>query len=245
VRIGAKGPARCVLAAAGIGGATLLRLSLSAKADSRRFYALTAGLAGTWTASALLTTAVPVWPAFRKSPCVEVARSAATGAATFSLFYAVAAIARHHPVLHRSIASVLHYVEEGTTPAVLLTASVNAVAEELYFRGALWESAGEYPVASTAFTYTAVTAAAANPVLAVGGAITGVIFGRERARSGGVAAPAIAHVTWSALMLTCLPPLFRTSAHSQCGGRSRMRRSASASSRSGDSPQPASVSSRL
>lgn len=243
MRIGAKGPARCVLAAAGISGAVLLRHSLSAKADSRRFYVLTAGLAGTWTASALLTTAVPVWPASRKPAYVELARSAVTGAVTFSFFYAVAAIARHHPFLNRSIASVLHYVEEGTTPAVLLTAGVNAVAEELYFRGALWEAAGEDPVASTALIYTALTAATGNPVLAVGGAITSVIFGRERARSGGVAAPAIAHVTWSALMLTCLPPLFRSPAHSQCGGRSRVRRSAS--SGSGDSPHPASVSSRL
>jgi membrane protease YdiL (CAAX protease family) len=198
-----------VLAAAGVSGAALLRRSLSAKADSRRFYALTAGLATTWTASALLTTAVPVWPARRRSLGIEAARSALTGAATFTLFYAAAAIARHLPFAHRAIASVLHYVDEGTTPAVLLTASINAAAEELFFRGALWESAGEKPIASTTLAYTAFTAAAGNPALAIGGAITGVIFGRERARSGGVAAPAIAHMTWSALMLTCLPPLFR------------------------------------
>ena len=201
-----------MLAVAGIGGATLLRRSLSAKADSGRFYALTAGLAGTWTASALLTTAVPVWPAGRKSLVAEVARPALTGATTFALFYAAAAIARRHPFAHRAIAGVLRYVDEGTTPAVLLTASVNAVAEELFFRGALWEAAGEDPIAGTVLAYSAVTAGAGNPALAVGAAITGVIFGRERARSGGVAAPVIAHLTWSALMLTCLPPLFRPSA---------------------------------
>jgi membrane protease YdiL (CAAX protease family) len=198
-----------VLAAAGLGGAVMLRRSLAAKADSRRFYALTAGLAGTWTASALLTTAVPVWPAGRRSPGMEVARPALTGAATFALFYAAATVARRDPFLRRAIASVLHYVEAGTTPAVLLTASVNAVAEELFFRGALWDAAGPSPLASTTLAYTAVTASTGNPALAIGGAITGVIFGRERARSGGVAAPAIAHVTWSALMLTILPTLFR------------------------------------
>lgn len=202
----------CVLAAAGIGGAALLRRSLAAKADSRRFYALTAGLAATWTASALLTTAVPVWPARRRSLAVEVAQPALTGAATFALFYAAAAIARWVPFAHRAISSVLHYVDEGATPAVLLTASVNAAAEELFFRGALWESVGEDPIASTTLAYTAVTAATGNPALAIGGAITGIIFGRERARSGAIAAPVIAHVTWSALMLTCLPPLFRPSA---------------------------------
>ena len=200
-----------VLAAAGLSGATLLRLSLSAKADSRRFYALTAGLAGTWTASALATSAVPVWPAGRRSPGSEVARPALTGAATFALFYAAAAVARRDPALRRAIASVLHYVDEGTTPAVLLIAAVNAVAEELFFRGALWDAASAGPLASTTLAYTAVTAATGNPALAVGGAVTGVIFGRERARSGGIAAPAIAHVTWSVLVLTSLPALFRAS----------------------------------
>ncbi|HET7014723.1 MAG TPA: CPBP family intramembrane glutamic endopeptidase [Streptosporangiaceae bacterium] len=200
----------CVLAAAGLSGAVLLRRSLSAKADSRRFYALTAGLAGTWTASALLTTAVPVWPASRTSLGRKVARPALTGAATFALFYAAAAVARRDPFLRRAIVSVLHYVDEGTTPAVLFTASVNAAAEELFFRGALWDAISSDPLASTTLAYTAVTAATGNLALAIGAAITGVIFGRERARSGGVAAPAIAHITWSALMLTGLPPLFRS-----------------------------------
>jgi hypothetical protein len=200
----------CVLAAAGLSGAVLLRLSLSARADSRRFYALTAGLAGTWTASALLTTAVPVWPAHRRPLGLEVARPVLTGAATFALFCAAAAVARRDPFLRRAITSVLHYVDEGTTPAVLLTASVNAVAEELFFRGAIWDAAGADPLASTTLAYTAVTAATGNPALAIGGAITGVIFGWERARSGGVAAPVIAHMTWSALMLTSLPTLFRS-----------------------------------
>jgi len=32
---------------------------------------------------------------------------------------------------------------------------------------------------------------------------------RQRDASGGVLAPAVTHVTWSVLMLRCLPPLFR------------------------------------
>ncbi len=199
----------CVLATAGLSGAVLLRWSFSAKADSRRFYGLTAALASTWTAGALLTSAKPGGSSVRGSLEADVARPALTGAATFALFYAAAGIVRRNPVLHRSIASVLHYADRGTTPAVLLTASVNAVAEEWFFRGALWDAGGAHPLATTAVAYTAVTTASGNPALVVAGAITSVIFGRERARSGGAVAPAIAHLTWSALMLTCLPPLFR------------------------------------
>jgi hypothetical protein len=36
-----------------------------------------------------------------------------------------------------------------------------------------------------------------------------VIFGWQRAATGGVLAPAVTHVTWSVLMLRYLPPLFR------------------------------------
>jgi uncharacterized protein YbjT (DUF2867 family)/membrane protease YdiL (CAAX protease family) len=202
---------RGVLAAAGLSGAVLLRLSLSAEIDSRRFYALTTGLASTWTASALLTAAVPIRSRGRPQ-VLSVAEPVLTGAATFALFYAAARVARRNPFLRRAIGSVLRYADEGTTPAVLLTAGVNAVAEELFFRGALWDAAraaGASPLASTTAACTALTAATGNPALVVGGAITGAVFGRERARSGGVTAPALAHLTWSALMLTCLPPLFR------------------------------------
>ena len=202
---------RCLLAAAGLSGAALLRMSLSAETDSRRFYALTAGLAGTWTAGALLTTAVPVRSDGRRPLAVEVTASAVTGAATFALLYAAARVARSNPFLRRAIASVLRYADQGTTPAVLLTASVNAVAEELFFRGALWDASGADPLASTTLVYTVFTAATGNPALIIGGVITSVIFGQQRAWSGGVAAPAIAHLTWSALMLTYLPPMFRPS----------------------------------
>jgi len=41
------------------------------------------------------------------------------------------------------------------------------------------------------------------------GLITSVIFGWQRAATGGVLAPALTHVTWSVLMLRYLPRLFR------------------------------------
>ena len=194
----------CVLAAAAQ-RSELLRRSLSARPDSRRFYALTAGLAGDLDGERAADHRRASLASGRRSLGSEVTRPVLTGVASFALFYAAAAVARRDPFLRRSIASVLHYADEGTTAAVLLTASVNAAAEELFFRGALWDAASANPLASTTIAYTAVTAATGNPALAISAAITGVIFGRERARSGSVAAPAIAHMTWSALMLTSLP----------------------------------------
>jgi CAAX protease family protein len=91
---------------------------------------------------------------------------------------------------------------------VLLTASANAVAEELFFRGALWsltEQAQAHPLATTTLAYTATTAVTRNPALTIASTATSVLFGLHRRVSGGVLAPIITHLTWSLLMLQYLP----------------------------------------
>jgi membrane protease YdiL (CAAX protease family) len=80
-----------------------------------------------------------------------------------------------------------------------------SVAEELFFRGALWS--GPRPLRTTTLAYTASTAATSNPALVLARLITSLIFGWQRDTTGGVLAPAVAHVPWSMLMLRYLPPL--------------------------------------
>ena len=198
--------------AAGLGAAALLRASFGARAGSTRFYLLTTGLAGTWTGGALGTGPIP-WRGDRwRSRRSGQARALiivpiATGTATFAGFYAAAWLVRRHPAWRRAIGSVLRYADAGSTPLVVLIASGSAVAEELFFRGALWS--GPQPLRTTTLAYTASTAATGNPMLTLAGAITSVIFGWQRAATGGVLAPAVSHITWSILMLRYLPPLFR------------------------------------
>jgi CAAX protease family protein len=81
------------------------------------------------------------------------------------------------------------------------------VAEELFFRGALWS--GPRPLRTTTLAYAASTAATGNPALVLADLITSAIFGWQRAATGGVLAPALTHVNWSVLMQRYLPPLFR------------------------------------
>jgi uncharacterized protein len=113
---------------------------------------------------------------------------------------------RHRPP-SPAIASVLRFADAGSTPLVVLIASSSGVAEELFFRGALWS--GSRPLRTTTLAYAASTAATGNPALILAGLITSVIFGWQRAATGGVLAPAVTYVTWSVLMLRYLPPLFR------------------------------------
>jgi membrane protease YdiL (CAAX protease family) len=198
--------------AAGLGAAALLRSSFAAQAGSARFYLLTASLAGTWTGGALSAGPIPwrgdSWDARPASAArALIVVPVVTGAATFAVFYAAARAARRHRALRGAIARVLRYADAGSAPLVVLIASGSGVAEELFFRGALWS--GPRPLRTTTLAYAASTAATGNPALVLAGLITSVIFGWQRAATGGVLAPALTHVTWSVLMLRYLPPLFR------------------------------------
>jgi hypothetical protein len=200
------------LGAAGLGAAALLRSSFAAKAGSARFYLLTTSLAATWIGGALGAGPVPwrgdAWAARPASAArALIVVPVVTGAATFAVFYSAARAARRYRTLHRAIASVLRYADAGSTPLVVLIASGSGVAEELFFCGALWS--GPRPLRTTTLAYAASTAATGNPALVLAGLITSVIFGWQRDATGGVLAPAVTHVTWSVLMLRCLPPLFR------------------------------------
>jgi hypothetical protein len=210
-RRGAKRGAAAWHGAAGLGAAALLRSSFAARAGSTRFYLLTASLAGTWAGGALGAGPIP-WrgAGWRSRPGAAaldlIVVPVVTGAATFAAFYGAARAARRHRALRHAIASVLRYADAGSTPLVVLIASGSGVAEELFFRGALWS--GPRPLRTTTLAYAASTAATGNPALVLAGLITSVIFGWQRAATGGVLAPAVTHVTWSVLMLRYLPPLF-------------------------------------
>jgi uncharacterized protein len=199
---------RAIAAATSVAGAGLLGISLSTEADSPQFYALTLSLAGTWTAGAL--AAGPLEPgrarSLRDALRRQVAGPVLTGAATFGVFYGAARLARYIPPLDRAIGSALHYADHGSTRLVPLTAGANAVAEELFFRGALWSLVEESgPIAKTTLAYAATMTATRNPALLLAGTATSVIFGLQRRASGGFLAPALAHLTWSQLMLRYLP----------------------------------------
>jgi uncharacterized protein len=209
----ARARRRRAVTATGISGAGLLGISLSTKAGSPQFYLLTMGLAGTWAAGALSSGPLPLdtppgQDSNRRHPVVM---PVLTGAGAFGLFYAAARLARHIPPLNRAIGSVLHYADDGSTPLVLITASANALAEELFFRGALWALVQDsHPLATTTLAYAATTTTTRNPALVLAGTATSVLFGLQRRTSGGILAPALTHLTWSLLMLRYLPPLFQT-----------------------------------
>jgi membrane protease YdiL (CAAX protease family) len=186
-------------------GTALLGASLAARPGSRAFTGLTLATAATWAAGGLASGPVPRG----RSVPVEVAVPVATGAGAFAAFYGAALVARRIPVLDRALVSVLRHAHAGGGPLVLATTLANGAAEEIFFRGALYAAAPRQPVAVSTAVYVLSTVATRNPALVLASAVMGTLFAWQRRATGGVQAPLLTHVTWSALMLRYLPRLFR------------------------------------
>lgn len=199
---------RAVVAATLPVGCALLARSLRAEPGSRAFYVGTAAVAAAWTGGALASGPVPIRPS-KGVTAASVAGPVATGAAAFGAFYAAARLSRRVPPLERAVARVLALADEGQGTAVLMTTLANGAAEELFFRGAVVAALGEAPAWRTTAVYAAATAATGNPALVLAAGVMGTVFDRVRARSGGVGAPILTHLTWSTLMVRGLPRVVR------------------------------------
>lgn len=202
---------RTVLGTA-VAGAGLLGVSLSTKPDSKEFYGLTLGVAGVWALGALRSG--PLHLGYTRTAASTYRRPvlgpALIGVGAFGAFYGAALVAKRVPVLDRAISSVLSYANQGSDRLVLATALANGVAEEMFFRGALYSAVGaDQPVARSTAAYLLATTSTRNPALVLASGVMGTLFGLQRRASGGVQAPIITHVVWSTLMLRFLPPLFR------------------------------------
>ncbi|MEU7785647.1 CPBP family intramembrane glutamic endopeptidase [Amycolatopsis sp. NPDC049159] len=186
---------RALLAAVTAAGSGLLGASLASRPGSRRFHTLTASVAATWFAGA---GRVP-----RGRP--DVVQPLVVGVGAFGVFYGGALVARHIPPLRRAITGVLDHAHRGSTPSVAVTTLVTGVAEEAFFRGALYDAFGARGATAV---YVLSTTATRNPALVLASAVMGTLFAVQRHRAGGVQAPMLTHVAWSALMLAVMPRLF-------------------------------------
>jgi hypothetical protein len=115
---------------------------------------------------------------------------------------------RQVPWLDHQVRHVLDHADRGSVPLLVLVTAVNGIAEELFFRGALYAATPRYPVAVTSAAYVVATLATGNLMLAFAAVLLGTLVGLERRASGGIQAPIITHVLWSLAMLLALPLLF-------------------------------------
>ncbi|MCZ4498381.1 MAG: family intrarane metalloprotease [Marmoricola sp.] len=205
---------RKVVAGTSLAGAGLLGASLATEPGSKKFYASTGAVAAVWTLGGVASGPLHLgWIRYAdqqlRRPLIT---PLVTGIGAFGLFYGAALVARRIPVLDDAISRILVFADEGDDRLVYLTTLANGVGEEVFFRGALYAALGpHHPVAASTIVYTVATTTTRNPALVLAAGVMGSLFGLQRRASGGIQAPTITHLTWSALMLRYLPPLFRRS----------------------------------
>lgn len=205
---------RRVVAGTSLLGAGLLGVSLSARPNSGRFYLLTLSAAATWTLGGIASG--PLHLGWIESQDEHLRRPVVvpvlTGVGAFGFFYGCALVVRRVPFLESAISRVLVFAEEGNLPLVLLTTYANGIGEEVFFRGALYATLPrDLAVVTSTGVYALATTTTRNPALVIAAAVMGGLFGMQRRASGGLQAPLLTHLTWSALMVRYLPPLFRRS----------------------------------
>ena len=201
---------RLVSAVATVVGATTLGWSLNVEPGSAAFYVASLLLAGVWTAGALASGPLHLgWVGRRHGAARPVAPAILSGLGLAAVFVLGALVVRRIPVLDHAVDGVLTYARRGSNLLVLFVAVANGIAEELFFRGALYAAVpARTAVVVTTSVYALASIASGNVMLGFAAVLLGTLVGLERRATGGVLAPILTHVTWSIAMLLVLPPLF-------------------------------------
>ena len=200
---------RWVVAVVLAAGAALLGISLDVRPGDAAFYPLTLGVALIWTIGAVLSGPLHLgWVLFRGRPRRPVLTPLVTGLVTGGVFVAGALVVREVPPLRDSVNDVLAHARYGEILAIFAITLLNGVAEEVFFRGALFAAIGRrHAVLISTVIYAAATVVTLNAMLVFAAFLLGLVLGLQRRATGGVLAPIITHITWSTIMLFALPAL--------------------------------------
>ena len=190
-------------------GAVVLGFSLRVEPGSTSFYWWTLALAGVWVVGAIAAGPLHLGRiSYRSGYARPIVTPIVVGLVLVALFVVGGLVVREIPALDAQVRHVLVLADEGVLSLVVLVTAVNGIAEELFFRGALYAAVTRHSVAVTTVANTLVVLAAGNLMLTLAAVLLAVVVGLERRASGGILGPILTHVTWSGSMLFVLPLLF-------------------------------------
>lgn len=201
---------RIVVAVVLVLGAVVLGFSLSRTPGDTTFYWLTLLLAAVWAVGAFASGPLHLgcvrWRGRNQRP---VLTGSGVGLVLGGLFVAGGLAAREIAPVRDLITRVLAFSSHGSLWLVVLITLVNGVAEELFFRGALYTALGAFrPAVVSTVIYIAATLASGNLMLGFAAIILGAVCALERRATGGVLAPVLTHLIWGLVMVLALPPIF-------------------------------------
>jgi membrane protease YdiL (CAAX protease family) len=191
-------------------GAVLLGFSLTRQPGDTAFYWLTLALAAVWALGAWASGPLHLGHIrFRARSRRPIVLGVAIGLLVGAAFIVGALVAREIAPVRDYIVAVLEFANYGPILLVVLITVINGVAEEMFFRGALYSALGRfYPVVVSTLVYAIAVSAAGNPMLGFAGIILGGVCAYERRVTGGVLAPMLTHFFWGLAMVLALPPIF-------------------------------------
>jgi membrane protease YdiL (CAAX protease family) len=200
---------RVIVAITLVTGAAVLGFSLRRHPGESSDYMLLL-LAAVWTAGGFLSGPLHLggicWRGRNQRPVIT---GTTIGLLLGGVFVLGGLIAREIPAVAALITRVLLFAHQGSFLLIVVITVVNGVAEEIFFRGALYTALGRHhPVVISTVLYTCATMASGNPMLGFAAIILGTVCALERRASGGVLAPVLTHFVWGLIMVLVLPPMF-------------------------------------
>jgi len=163
-------------------GAALLGLSFAVQQGDPAFYPLTFGLAATWTVGSLLSGPLHLGHILLGGRLRRpITTPIAVGLLLAATFVLGALLVRTIPPLVRLTEDVLGYARLGNLWIIIAITLLNGVAEELFFRGALFAAIGvQHALLISTVLYTLTTIAGGNPVLVFAAAVLGTVVALQR-----------------------------------------------------------------
>ena len=190
-------------------GAAVLGWSLRLEPGGTTFYVAAVVLAGVWAAGAFLSGRLHLGRIAEGESFVRpILAPVVLGLLLVGVFVLGSLVVREIDPLADYVSSVLAYADEGSLTVLAVITFFNGIAEELFFRGAMYAAIPRYPVLWTTLAYVVATLATGNVMLGFAAIVLGAVCGLQRRASGGILAPVLTHITWSLSMLFVLPLLF-------------------------------------
>jgi membrane protease YdiL (CAAX protease family) len=202
---------RIIVAVVLVIGAALLGYSLTRPPGDDSFYWLTLALAGVWAAGAFASGPLHLGCIkFRGRNQRPFITGTAAGLLLGGAFVVGGLIAREIPGVREYITRVLEFADYGPLVLVTFITVINGLAEEMFFRGALYTALGRFrPVLISTVLYVIATAVTTgNPMLGFAAIVLGLVCAFERRITGGVLAPMLTHFFWGLVLVLALPPIF-------------------------------------
>lgn len=193
-----------------LAGAGVLSVALRRHPGEPSFYWLSLALAGVWALGAFASGPLHLggvcWRGRNQRPVIS---GTVIGLLLGAVFVVGGLIARQIPAVSELITRVLQYTDQGSWRLTMAVALLGGIAEELFYRGALYTALGRYhPALISTIVYVVATLASGNPMLGFAAIFLGTVCALERRATGGVLAPILTHFIWTLVVLLALPPIF-------------------------------------